>query len=203
MIENMNILVPPIIQAGIDSGDLVRTGSVVRDQGGRIVKQLQEVFPPAEVGNALTRAATALNKPQVYLVVAGVSVLAVGGVVAYNARQKAKQRVVEELMASYYSSMSTYLRAGQKGNLNSELLDQLISDLDAVRENLDSSGRFRLDLVAHEGEVLLGLVIANTNMLATAHSVELGPELRAPEQDRVLDLRRHLEVQRKIFHDAA
>jgi hypothetical protein len=61
-IQPVNFHIPPDIQSGLASGDLIRYGGVVRDGAGQLVKHLKEV-PLSESGrDAAQRLAASLKR---------------------------------------------------------------------------------------------------------------------------------------------
>ena len=92
-----------------------------------------------------------------------------------------------------------YLRAARDGTLDEFTISRLITDLDAA-EAFSTNGQVA---VASE---LVALVMDYTHKLAEANSVdvsELQDGLPAADGATVIDLRRHLEVQQRIFAGAA
>ena len=65
MITQSTFVIPPEIEAGLRSGDLIQFGGIVRNQLGHIVKHLKEVPLPAADENALRQIATVVRNPRV------------------------------------------------------------------------------------------------------------------------------------------
>jgi hypothetical protein len=187
-IQAVHFDIPADIQLALDRGDLIRFGGVVRDSMGQIVQHLKE----ADGRGAVGRFAADLKNPWV-IAVAGLGVLAIGGGITYYTARKRKQ--IWEALQSYGSSWQAYLTAIRDGDMNAEIIDKLISDLDAAENHFDE-----------QPEKLVGVAVGYTRALAEVNSVELDGLLlqgRVPENDAVVDLRRHLEAQRRIFTKAA
>ncbi|MEV0068005.1 MULTISPECIES: hypothetical protein [unclassified Amycolatopsis] len=90
-------------------------------------------------------------------------------------------------------------------SLDAEIIDRLIADLDAAKA-YSESGNITVDFSAEQYETLVQVVIDYTRQLAQANSIDLdeSPESTPTSADApVVDLRRSLEVQRRIFNDAA
>jgi UPF0288 family protein (methanogenesis marker protein 3) len=101
--------------------------------------------------------------------------------------------------------LRAYLEAVRKGRLDAGIVGQLISDLDAVKAHSNSDS-ITVDFSPEQSETLVNLVVDYTRKLAEANSVELNElQEQTPdsENDAVVYLRRHLEVQRQIFTGAA
>jgi hypothetical protein len=60
MIAQIDVDIPPKIAAGLLTGALIRSGSVVRDRAGRIVAHLPEISVPEPNENAVAAAARGL-----------------------------------------------------------------------------------------------------------------------------------------------
>jgi len=190
--------IPPDIEAGLKSGSLIRYGGVVRDRMGNIVKHLKEVPSPAKSQGAVGHVAASVKRPCAIAV--GVTAM-----IATRKREETGKPEVPECVETYDASLRVYLEAVREGSLDAGIIGQLISDLDAVKAYSDN-GNIAIDFSAGQSETLVNLVVDYTRKLAEENSVELG-ELQgrasASENDAVVDLRRHLEVQRQIFTGAA
>ena len=206
MVRQSTFIIPPEIEAGILSRDLVRYGGVVRNLSGQIVKHLDEVELRAGDEKAAVGVAALLKKPQVLIPTLAVAAAAVGGISFASARRR-KLAVVPESVERYNASLRAYLEAVQEGRLDAGIIDLLISDLNAVVAYSERNGSdICLDFSTEQAAILVTLVVDSTKQLAEANSVDLR-ELheKAPASDggAVVDLRRHLEMQKKIFADAA
>jgi hypothetical protein len=207
VLSQSTFIIPPEIEAGFRSGSLIQYGGIVRNRSGHIVKHLKEVQLPA--GNdkeAAARVAAMLKDPRVLIPTLVVGAAAVGGAALATARRR-KLAVVPECVERYNASLGAYLEAMQEGRLDAGIIDQLISDLDAVVAYSDENGNnISLDFSTKQAAILVKAVVDSTNQLAKENAIDLS-ELRegapASEGGAVVDLRPQLEVQRKIFTDAA
>lgn len=201
-IQAVHFDIPSDIQVGLDSGDLFRFGGVVRDSFGHIVEHLKEVPFTEESQEAVGRVAARLKNPWV-ITALGLSAVAAGGSMAFLTVKKRKQ--IRKRLESYNASLRAYLEAVRDGAMNVGIISQLISDLDAIKEQSDDDS-ITVDFPTEQSEKLVNLAVNYTRKLAEANSVELSGLLergRIPENDAVVDLRRHLEAQRRIFTKAA
>jgi hypothetical protein len=154
------------------------------------------------------RAAGMLKDPRFLISTAVVGTLVAGAavIVAAKKRRQIRNPQVLECFQSYNASLATYMEAVHEGRLELDIIDRLIADLDAVKAYSDEDGSITLDFSTRHAEMLVNVVVDYTRQLAEANSVELD-ELQkvalASENDAVVDLRRHLEAQRKIFNEAA
>lgn len=207
MIIQPNLYVPPEIEAGLASGHLFRTGGVVRDRTGNIIKHLKEDPSPSSNQGAVGRVPVNLKRPWAIITVTALSAAAVGAValIASKRKQTGDDPKMPEYIENYNASLHAYLEAVREGSLDVGIIIQLISDLDTVKAYSDNGG-ITIDFSTEESETLVNLVVDYTRKLAEVNSVELNElQRRAPasENDAVVDLRRHLEVQRQIFTRAA
>lgn len=207
MIIQPTLDIPPDIEAGLKSGSLIRYGGVVRDRMGNIVKHLKEVPSPAKSQGAVGHVAASVKRPWIIITATALGAIAVGvtAMIATRKREETGKPEVPECVETYDASLRVYLEAVREGSLDAGIIGQLISDLDAVKAYSDN-GNIAIDFSAGQSETLVNLVVDYTRKLAEENSVELG-ELQgrasASENDAVVDLRRHLEVQRQIFTGAA
>ncbi|MEA5053259.1 MAG: hypothetical protein VB093_07440 [Propionicimonas sp.] len=204
MIIQPTFYIPPDIAAGLLSGEFIRYGGVVRDTAGRLVTHLKEVSIPKPSEEAAAAAFSLLRKPVVLITTAVVGVVAAGvaAVVVVSGRRK---RAMPECVKSYTESLHTYLEAVRSKHLDAEIIDRLIADLDAVKEYSETA-KITVDFTTEQSETLVRLVVDYTRQLAAANAVELNePQDQAPVSGDgvVVNLRHYLEVQRRIFNEAA
>lgn len=207
------LLIPPMIQAGIDSGKLFRNGSVIRVvANGRIHRLLDEVPGPEKVAQKATRRAVKLDPKIMVPVVLAAAAVGAGAAFVIKLRKNAERLdalteakvEVPECVSDFESSLRAYLDAARNGILDTEIIDRLIADLDEAQALADD-GR-TVEFSFEQLEPLFSLVIGHTTSLATAYSIVLaGCELQSPDCDAdvVVQLRQHLELQKTILAGAA
>lgn len=111
---------------------------------------------------------------------------------------------VPECVINFRTSLEAYVNAGRDGALDADCVGQLVADLEAVQTYSEEGNAvfFTLD----ELTPFFEMVTAHTPALAEAYSVELD-DLEEFEEGvgaaNVLQLRRHLETQKRILADAA
>ena len=188
--------IPPDIYVGIESGELVRVGSVVRNAAtGAIVKHLEEGrFPAKETANGVASVAQRVwsSKEGKIAVVRliGVAlgvVVAAGGIVA---NKRSDQRRSETLNAA----LIAYLNAAETGEVTVEQ-DALSSAIEAAR----GKGSSDSVLIA---EKVVSLVEGYTVALAQANKTTWEPE-RGANVVPLVRLESSLSAQRRIFGAAA
>ncbi|MBQ1076788.1 hypothetical protein KBX06_27100 [Micromonospora sp. C31] len=212
-IINVPLDVPDDIFAGITAGELTRYGGVVRNHAGATLVHLKDGLSSAETQRAVSKgAATVRKSSKVTAVGLGVAAAAVGVAVLAAATRVKKQGSPQgaELempicIQRFTVSLRAYLDAARDGRLGEKDVERLVSDLDAVESEFDS-GRIAVDFSIGQWKALVQLVADYTRRLAEANRVETS-DLRElahlPDGDVVLDLRRHLELQKQIFKNAA
>lgn len=201
MISQQTFSIPPEIQAGLAVGDLIQHGGIVRNQAGQIVKHLKVIDLPSNSEKAAVAALKVLKDPKV---VAGAAIVAVAaaGAGALAAARKRK-RAVPDCVAAYNASLAAYLEAVQEGQLDAHIIGNLIAALDAVESYSDEGGSIALDFSTDQAALLVKFVVDSTKQLAEDNSLDV-KELDEPAAgDNVIDFRRYLEVQRRLFEEAS
>ncbi|WP_159029141.1 hypothetical protein [Streptomyces viridochromogenes] len=153
---------------------------------------------------AVARVAGMLKSPRFLIPTAVVGTVAAVIVAAKRRKQTGKPEV-PECVQSYNASLAAYVEAVHEGCLELDIINRLIADLDVVKAYSDEDGSVTLDFSTKHAEMLVNIVVDYTRQLAEANSVDLNELQGGPtsENSAVVDLRRHLEVQRKIFTEAA
>lgn len=207
------LLIPPLIQAGIDSGKLFRSGSVVRVVAtGRIHKLLDELPSPEKLAQEAAKRAAKVDPKIMVLVCLTTAAVGAGAAFVIKKRKNADgpdgltevKADVPECVSKFEASLRSYVDAGRDGILDAEIVDRLIADLDKVREWTDDGNTVEFSF--EQLQPLFSLVIGHTPTLARAYSVAL-PDFEHQGRDRdavvVVHLRQHLEVQKRILGEAA
>lgn len=203
------LLIPPLIQAGIDSGKLFRNGSVVRVVGnGRIHKFLDELPGPERVAQQAAKRAAKVDPKIIALVALATTAVGAGAAFIIKRRKNTDdldvltevKAAVPECVSNFEASLRAYVDAGRDGILDAELVDRLIADLDEVKEWADDGNAVEFSF--EQLEPLFSLVIGHTPALARAYSValaEIEQQGADPDAGVVVHLRQHLEVQKRIL----
>lgn len=213
--------VPLLIEQGLLAGKYVREGSVVRDAVSKqIVKQLKEVSGTGERVEKMASTAARLKwmpGKSTTIVLVSVGVAGVAGVAATRVIHGVKKRAERNIalpgcVRDFGDSWEKYRDAIRGQRLNVEILDQFISSLDALLGCAEEHGIIPLDLGTEQGAALANFVAVYTAELADANSAHLANREKIgwrqgtnqdSRRDVVVNLRRNLAVQRKIFGDAA
>lgn len=210
--QPISFVIPPELETGLRSGDLIQFGGIVRNRLGHIVKHLKPVPVPRASGKALATIARMSKDPRVIIptVVLGTAAAMAGRAVVKKRREvneaEALMSDVPVCVLNYNASLAAYVEAVHEGRLELGLIDRLIAALDEVKADSDTDDGITLDFSTRQAGLLVNLVVAYTKQLAEANSVDLdASDGRAPdgEERGAAALRRSLEAQRKIFVDAA
>ncbi|THG33258.1 hypothetical protein [Naasia lichenicola] len=196
-VHSVAFVIPPEIQAGLLTGDLIRYGGVVRNIAGQLVIHLKEV-PLTQSGRETARRMSGTVRNPYVLAAAGLGVVVISGIAGLVLR---KHRRAQSLVDRYNASFAAYLEAAQGGALEQSSIERLIADLDAVIAAA-AGGKVTLGLSTKRSDTLVNLIADYTRQLAVANAVQL-PAAIAPRANSVVSLRGYLEMQRQIFRDAA
>jgi hypothetical protein len=205
MILPVNYEVPPEVMAKLVTGELQRFGSVVRDHT-EIILHLKEVaVPVTEEGVASALKAVVSRSPKTSLGV-GVALVAAGGAVLWSANKKRKGKNgtadIPKEVSAFTEALADYLEAVQSGNLDADIIERIISAVDALAAEA-TSGTPTVEVSTDHLTALVTLVDDYTCQLARANDVELD-EVEQPVADlSIVDLRRRLESQQRVFKEAA
>lgn len=201
MLSQSTFIIPQEIQDGLTSGDLIKYGGIVRNKLGQIVMHLPEVQLQPGNESAAVRLAAALKNPGMLIPALVVGGAAVSGV-AFAVSRKHKEAAKPECVHAYNAALGAYLEAVQEGRLDADIIELLIAALDDVVA-YDENGSIALDFSTRQAQLLVNLVVDATRQLAEENPNELPDDSSATEGGTVVDLRRFLEVQKKLITDAA
>ncbi|MGY1608745.1 hypothetical protein [Geodermatophilus sp. SYSU D00700] len=212
-IAQPTLLIPPLIEAGIASGRFFRNGSVVRVVAtGRIHKFLDEVPGPEHLAQEAVKRAARTNLKVIAPVVMTALAVVAGAAVVIKKRKTADgggaraavQADTPECLSDFEASLRTYVDAGRGARLDAGIVDRVLADLDKVKDWVDAGNKVAFSF--EQLEPLFDLVIRHTPALARAYSVAL-TDWEHPDpgggSGSVVQLREHLELQRKILSEAA
>ncbi len=199
--------IPDDVFARVMTGEYVRTGGVIRDVAGRLVKLLDDATPEAHAKKAVrATVAKAVTRHKSVAVGVGAAVGAIAGVAVVTARRnKAAGTKSPACVEAFRESLTAYLEAAREGSLDAGIIHRLRADLDAVIED-SHSGEVTVDFSPVQVETLVGIVADHTRMLVEENQLEpsdLDEDAPGSGSGTVIDLRRYLEIQERIFRDAA
>lgn len=209
-IEQTALIVPPIIQAGIDSGELFKNGSVVRDAAGHIVKHLDEVpFDPGKVqelavaldGAARKAVNAAKSNPKAILVVAGVAVVVSSATSFYLKKAKhSKTAKIQERVSiedRFNTAATAWIDAASAGAVTPDI----VSELQDAWEAYDASNK---EWKAQPNDLAVSLMqLVKTWNIQNGLSRNLPAATDSSTDDVVVDLSEYLTAQREMLSEAA
>lgn len=198
MISQQTFIIPPEVQAGLAVGDLIQYGGIVRNKAGQIVRHLKAIDLPVDSEKTAAAALQSLKNPNV--AVAAFAVAAAGACAVAFARRR--KEALPECVAEYNASLSAYLKAVKEGRLDADVIDKLLSTLDAVEGYADSGTSIALDFSTDHAALLVKLVIDSTKQIAEDNSLDVEGLQGQTACDNVVDFRRYLETQRSLFKEA-
>ena len=198
-VVNVNLVLDEATYRGVMDGALKLCG-MVKDQKHRVRKHLPTVLDSAKEGAA--KAIDIVRNHKKELIIVGGLVI-VGGVVVGTVSyftQKEKRFAQKQ----FGKSLQVYLDAAQNGALTVDILDSLISDLEAVSK-LYKGEEIPLNISTKNLTALLNNIYDYTQQFAQANNVNTY-DIRAPKRfkkNTILDLKQYLTAQKEILTKAA
>lgn len=197
------------IAKGLATGELSMLGTAAVRDSTAITAHIREVSRTFSDSEPLTaRAAKSVRDPKILIGLGIVVAAAVGGGLlggrVLRRRRQTGEPAVRQSVQAYNSALSAYLQAISTGSLDAALLSELESSL-KVLESESGNGKFSIKVSDDEARTLVDVVRDYTRQLAVANGFHnLEAELSAAKvSDPVVDLRRYLELQRRILTEAA
>lgn len=199
--------IPDDILKGIMTGLYRRIGSVVRyatgPKKGQIVKHLDPIdMPTADSKGMLAKMAAYAAKHPKTLIGVGIGAAAALSFGIYFVVQSKKEPTE---IVRYRDALKAYIDAIRNGTMTLEIIDEMISAMDALKSRPDYE-EISIALSSAELDTLVNRLCEYTRKLAIDNHVELSPEEKeAPLLDNqsIIDFRRYLDVQKRIFESAA
>lgn len=199
--------IPDDILKGLMTGLYRRIGSVVRyatgPKKGQIVKHLDPVdMPTADSKGMLVKMAEYAAKHPKTVIGVGIGAAAAIGFGIYYVVQSRKEPTE---IVRYRDSLKAYISAIRNGTMTLEIIEEMISAMDALKSRPDYE-EISIALSSEELDVLVTRLCEYTRKLAVDNHVELSPsEEEAPRYDNhsIIDFRRYLDAQKRIFESVA
>lgn len=198
-VVNVNLVLDEATYKGVMAGALELCG-MVKDQKHRVRKHLPTVFDSAKEGAA--KAIDIVRNHKKELIIVGGLVI-VGGVVVGTVSyftQKEKRLAKKQ----FGKSLQVYLNAAQNGELTVDVLDSLISDLEALSKFYKGE-EIPLNISTKNLTALLNSIYDYTQQFAQANNINVY-DIRAPrrfKKNTILDMKQYLTVQKEILTKAA
>ena len=145
-----------------------------------------------------------VKKHKAVVIGVGVVTTLVGvGAYTYHTWKVHKKAAVEESFADFQKSLTEYLKASKNGELNAEVVDNILNALD-VLENKEFEGNMRLMISSSQLTALISIIFAYTELLAKANSFDA--KILKPQSDmkgKIESLKSYLKIQKQILQSAA
>lgn len=108
-----------------------------------------------------------------------------------------------EVITKFRVSLKTYINGIRKGNLSVDLINDMMTCLEKLKEHKDYV-KISIQLSTEDLDVLVHRIFEYTEKLAKDNSIELTEdELNSQKSDgTILNLQRYLNAQKKIFETA-
>lgn len=189
----------PKTYAGVKAGLYELCGLAKNVDNKRIVKHIPTLKDAAKEGasNAID---FIRNHKGSTIIISGVLIIggAVAGTIGY-----AHQRKQRKLNMKFAETLQNYLDATHDGNLNIEILNELISVVEEIESQ--NSQNINLNISATQFSELIHSIYDYTKRLAQAYNIELQP-INQPKRFKKKtadDLRYYLNIQKQILEQAA
>ena len=208
-VQQVALVLPPEIEAGILAGEFIRKGSVVRNLAGEIVKHLDEVpVPKDEAGQIALRIPKALKNPKAVGI--GLGFAAVVGVGAYLFHRTRRAKAESDEAANnaesvafevFSSALNDYLINAQESNLSLESIEWLMAAVSTLRK-MKSDAEAVVEISAEKLAALVSVIYDYTVKLASANASHYDPPTSGGNKglDAIADM---LMFQKDLFEQAA
>ncbi len=166
--------------------------------------------------------ATAKKAPKIFTTIAhfakmhpvGVAVTAVAvvagagyGIYRWYRGKKAKEterEITPEYVVRFNTALDAYYAAWQNGTLNETIIDELITAIDNMRQEV-ASGTVKLEFTADQINNMLGLLSYFTKEFASANNYDYSEPVNSDDDDPCSNLvliKDYLKIQKEICHVA-
>ncbi|MDO4339794.1 MAG: hypothetical protein Q4C91_17150 [Eubacteriales bacterium] len=197
--------IPADIMTKLLTGEYRRIGGVVRyaigPNKGRIVKHLDPVdLKVAEQAQGIGAKALQFaknNKKGLIIGGAIAGAAAAGGFIYYKVKTHEPAVVVK-----FRTALRAYIAEIQKGNLELETINTLMSALDELKEHKEYE-KFKITLSTEDLDTFVNRIYEYTVRLAENNKVQLTEAERSQTDNSILNLQNYLKTQKRIFEVAA
>lgn len=197
--------VPDDIATGLATGIYRRIGSVVRwatgPNKGQIVKHLKPIDLSAakQVQGVGAKSLEFVKQHKKRTIIVVMSALAVcAGTWVCNKVKKYEPKVIK----GFRASLKSYIDAIRKGEMDIDKINNLMSSLEALKADKNYL-KISIQLTSEELDILVGRIYEYTLKLASDNEIEIATDDLEEEKDVIMNLQSYLNVQRRIFAEAA
>lgn len=188
---------------GILTGNMIRTGGVVRDSTGQIVEHLRDVSESKSGKEGVIRSVLKSASKNKSTVAVGIATVAVIGSVAFWSVSKIRKNKTDEtsLNEDLSKAINEHMSLAVQGKLNINAISNLKNILEEVRK-LDGSSKIIISV--KQLQELIGYISKYTQELAEANNFKIDFENKINNfDDTLLKLNSYLEIQENLFKEAA
>lgn len=188
---------------GILTGNMIRTGGVVRNSTGQIVEHLRDVSESKSGKEGVIRSVLKSASKNKSTVAVGIATVAVIGSVAFWSVSKIRKNKTDEtsLNEDLSKAINEYMSLAVQGKLNINAISNLKNILEEVRK-LDGSSKIIISV--KQLQELIGYISKYTQELAEANNFKIDFENKINNfDDTLLKLNSYLEIQENLFKEAA
>lgn len=195
--------IPDDIYKDLLNGSLKLFG-LVKDNQNRIRKHIPKakLLKPDEIKKAGFFKVIKQHKVAAICVVVATTATGVG-VYVYHNRKERRIDVAEEKVSSFRKALKDYLKASEKGRLNTRVVENLLASLDEL-EKKKLGKDIELTIPASQLNELIASIFTYTESLAQANSFEI--KIAKPKfglRGNMKSLKSYLEIQKLIIERAA
>ena len=197
--------IPAEIATGLLTGEYRRLGGVVRyavgPHKGQIVKHLKPVdVREAEAAKGALAKGVQLVKgnPKAAIVVGAGMLIAGGGAFVYKKIKNREPAVLKE----FREALRLYLEAIKSGNMEIDVINGMFDALQALKQHADYE-QFSIALTADDIETLVNKIHEYTIKLAADNEIDIEEIDDEESGDAIIDLEKYLNIQKKVFEEAA
>lgn len=196
--------IPADIMMGLLTGDYRRMGGVVRwavgPNKGQIVKHLKPIdVKEADAAKGVLAKGVELVKANKAAALVGAGTLIVGGgAIAYKKLKNREPAVLKE----FRQALKIYLDAIRTGSLDVGVIDNISEALYALKQHKNYE-KFSIQLTAEDIETLVNKIQDYTIKLAADNDIEFEAIKTEKSDDAIINLETYLNVQKRVFEEAA
>ncbi len=197
-----SIEIPEKYLKGLVTGKYIREGSVIRDQQGKFVKFLKEVDNSNNkdnIVNTVTSNNTVKNTLIGIGVVVGISTVALGIYSSYQKHKKEKQEINQQdgITNGFNVSLNNYINAIKEGNLSLDILEDLIWNINFIKENSENK-EIKVTFTLQQLEELVNLIYNYTIQLAKVNNIDY-TSIKKEKENSLSNIIYYLDFQKEIF----
>ena len=197
--------IPADIMTGLLTGEYRRMGGVVRwavgANKGQIVKHLKPIdSKKTDAAKGVLAKGVELVKanPKAAVVVGAGTLIVGGGVIAYKKLKNREPAVLKE----FRQALKIYLDAIRTESLDVEVIDNMSEALYALKQHKNYE-KFSIQLTAEDIETLVNMIQDYTVKLAADNDIVLEDIEAEKSDDAIINLETYLNVQKRVFEEAA